>query len=252
MKKNYEHISTQVESIKESLKEIGINDHNKILDSIKTLQSEHNATSKNYSSFRDKKVIAETNIKNLKDKIKTLNIEIEKDKINYNNYRKFFIIREWINDYFIPTIGVIEQNMQSSFIEEFNEDFKKWFSILIDDPSKDTQIDSTFTPMIEQQGGTLLFSHLSGGEKTSIALAYRLALNKLVSFVANWDNSNLLILDEPTDGFSTTQLSKIRDIFNELTHTQIIVVSHEKELASYVDQTFYVKKIDDKSSITRQ
>ena len=250
--KNYEHISTQVESIKESLKEIGINDHNKILDSIKTLQSEHNATSKNYSSFRDKKVIAETNIKNLKDKIKTLNTEIEKDKINYNNYRKFFIIREWINDYFIPTIGVIEQNMLSSFIEEFNEDFKKWFSILIDDPSKDTQIDSTFTPMIEQQGGTLLFSHLSGGEKTSIALAYRLALNKLVSFVANWDNSNLLILDEPTDGFSTTQLSKIRDIFNELTHTQIIVVSHEKELASYVDQTFYVKKIDDKSSITRQ
>ena len=211
-----------------------------------------NTTSKNYSSFRDKKVIAETNIKNLKDKIKTLNTEIEKDKINYNNYRKFFIIREWINDYFIPTIGVIEQNMLSSFIEEFNEDFKKWFSILIDDPSKDTQIDSTFTPMIEQQGGTLLFSHLSGGEKTSIALAYRLALNKLVSFVANWDNSNLLILDEPTDGFSTTQLSKIRDIFNELTHTQIIVVSHEKELASYVDQTFYVKKIDDKSSITRQ
>ena len=66
------------------------------------------------------------------------------------------------------------------------------------------------------------------------------------------DNSNLLILDEPTDGFSTTQLSKIRDIFHELTHTQIIVVSHEKELASYVDQTFYVKKIDDKSSITRQ
>ena len=73
--------------------------------------------------------------------------------------------------------------MLSSFIEEFNEDFKKWFSILIDDPSKDTQIDSTFTPMIEQQGGTLLFSHLSGGEKTSIALAYRLALNKLVSLV---------------------------------------------------------------------
>jgi len=233
-------ILTQITLAEDSLQKTGVADNDEILVRIETLQSEYNSASKNYNDFRDKKVVAETNIKNSKEKITTLETNIKKDKINYNTYKKFSIIIEWLTDYFIPTVGVIEENVLSAFIEEFNENFKEWFSILIDDPSKDAYIDPTFTPMIEQQGETLSFKHLSGGEKTSIALAYRLALNKLVSNVANWDNSNLLILDEPTDGFSPTQLSKIREIFNKLEHTQNIVVSHEKELASYVDQTFLI------------
>ena len=54
--------------------------------------------------------------------------------------------------------------------------------------------------------------------------------------------SNLLILDEPTDGFSRAQLGKIGQIFREIDSQQIILVSHEQELESFADNTFRVTK----------
>ena len=63
----------------------------------------------------------------LKKTIKNVNFLGLKDKINYNTYKKFSIIIEWLTDYFIPTVGVIEENVLSAFIEEFNENFKEWF-----------------------------------------------------------------------------------------------------------------------------
>ena len=63
--------------------------------------------------------------------------------------------------------------------------------------------------------------------------------------------SNLLILDEPTDGFSKTQLSKVKDVLQELKSEQIILVSHEKELETYVDNIFQISKDAGVSRISR-
>ncbi|MCE7699569.1 MAG: SMC family ATPase, partial [Methanobacterium paludis] len=91
---------------------------------------------------------------------------------------------------------------------------------------------------------------LSGGEKTSVALAYRLALNIIVQAESTGMESNLLILDEPTDGFSKEQLYKVRDILNELNCPQIILVSHERELESFADNIFRVEKVDGISKVS--
>ena len=56
-------------------------------------------------------------------------------------------------------------------------------------------------PLVEQDGYEQDYNYLSGGEKTSLALAYRLSLNTIVQKVSAGIKSNLLILDEPTDGF---------------------------------------------------
>ena len=88
-----------------------------------------------------------------------------------------------------------------SINQEFNEHFRKWFGLLVEDPSKEARVDEDFTPIVEQDGYEQNLRYLSGGEKTSVALAYRLALNSIVQKVAAGMKSNLLILDEPTDGF---------------------------------------------------
>ena len=62
--------------------------------------------------------------------------------------------------------------------------------------------------------------------------------------------SNLLILDEPTDGFSKEQLGRVREILDELQSPQIIIVSHERELESFADQIFRVTKVDGESKIS--
>lgn len=104
------------------------------------------------------------------------------------------------------------------------------------------RVDENFTPLVEQNGYELEVDSLSGGERTSVALAYRLALNVMVKRVCNAMRSNLLILDEPTDGFSREQLFKLRDILDELKCEQVIMVSHERELESFADRVYQVTK----------
>lgn len=157
----------------------------------------------------------------------------------------------WLREFFIPTIDKIEKQVLLSIQQNFNEIYKKWYSVLIDDVTKESKINEEFTPLVEQDGFTQDVEFLSGGEKTSIALAYRLALNSMMRRESDGLKSNLLILDEPTDGFSKAQLSKVRNLLSELKSQQIILVSHEKELEAYVDNIFQITKDSGISRVLR-
>ena len=98
---------------------------------------------------------------------------------------------------------------------EFSNLFAEWFYVLASD-SFNIRLGNDFTPIIEQQDYEIDYAYLSGGERTAIALAYRLALNQVInSFLSKIKTRDLIILDEPTDGFSDQQLDKIRDILQE-------------------------------------
>jgi exonuclease SbcC len=155
----------------------------------------------------------------------------------------------WLSGYLIPTIENIERHVLVTINQEFGQLFQRWFSLLVEDPTKDARIDEEFTPIVEQDGYEQEIYYLSGGEKTSVALAYRLALNMMVCKVSTAMKSNLLILDEPTDGFSKEQLSRVQDILKEVNCPQIIIVSHEKELESFADQVFKISKTDGVSRV---
>jgi len=158
----------------------------------------------------------------------------------------------WISKFFIPTTDEIERQVLNSIRHDFNETYRNWFKILIDDSSKDSRLDEDFTPILEQDGEWQDFNYVSGGEKTSIALAYRLSLNNMMRRNSKSLKSNLLILDEPTDGFSKNHLSKVRDVLKELGSEQIILVSHERELEGYVDNIFQISKEKGYSKIERK
>jgi ubiquinone/menaquinone biosynthesis C-methylase UbiE len=55
-------------------------------------------------------------------------------------------------------------------------------------------------------------------------------------------NGNLVILDEPTDGFSAQQLDKMRDVLNQLDVEQLIIVSHEQKIEGFVDNIIRISK----------
>ncbi|MFB2623976.1 AAA family ATPase [Methanothermobacter marburgensis] len=155
----------------------------------------------------------------------------------------------WLEYYFIPALDDIETHVMAQINHEFNERFQKWFRVLVDDPDKSVRVDEDFTPIVEQDGYEQNLEYLSGGERTSIALAYRLALNMVVQSLTDV-RSDILILDEPTDGFSKEQLYKLRDIFDELEARQIILVSHEEELENLADHIYRVEKSDGISIIS--
>lgn len=148
----------------------------------------------------------------------------------------------WLSEFFIPAVKLIESHVLAGINSEFNSLFQKWIGHLLETGDIAVRVDDTFTPIIEQNGYEMDVASLSGGEKTSVALAYRLALNVMVKKVCEAMQSNLLILDEPTDGFSREQLSRLRDILDELKCEQVIMVSHENELEGFVDRIFRITK----------
>jgi len=157
--------------------------------------------------------------------------------------------QSWLSSYFRPTVKQIEGQTLVQAAARFNEHFQRFFASLVEDPDMVVRVREDFTPVFERQGFEQAYEALSGGERTSMALAYRFALNSVVreSIMAQ---PELVILDEPTDGFSKEQVYKMRGLLEELDSRQVILVSHEKELESMADHIYRVEKRNGTSMIT--
>jgi len=157
-------------------------------------------------------------------------------------------LNEWISEHLFTLLMSIEKNVMLTINIEFNKMFEKWFSMLTE--NLNARINEDFSPIIEQQGYEIDYEALSGGERTAAALAYRLSLNQIINnLMSKLSTRGLLILDEPTDGFSTEQLEKMRNILDELKTEQLILVSHEAKIENFVQKIIRFEKIDGKSSI---
>ena len=178
--------------------------------------------------------------------------KIEEAKRWKSEHKRMGNIREWVLNYFVQAVERIEKQVLLRIQQQFNEAYRTWYSMLIEDETKDTRIDEKFTPIVDQNGYELNVDFLSGGEKTAVALAYRLALNSVMRQEIDGASSNILILDEPTDGFSKDQLSKIKDVLDRLDSRQVILVSHESELETFADTVYRISKESGESKIVRE
>jgi len=182
--------------------------------------------------------------------IKGLEKEIDeklriKKKINYLKQ-----MRNWLDNYLIKLMSIMERQIMSRVYNEFNDLFKDWFNILMEEENISVRLDDEFAPIIEQNDYETSIEHLSGGERTSLALAYRLALNKVINnIIGGIKTKDLIILDEPTDGFSTDQLDKVKAVFDQLNIKQSIIVSHENKIESFVSNIMRVSKDEHISSV---
>ncbi len=152
-------------------------------------------------------------------------------------------LQNWMKGFFQELMDTIERNVMTHLQRQFNEFFREWFKMLMEDDTLNVRLDDEFSPVIEQNGYESSVENLSGGEKTSLALAYRLSLNKVINdFVSDIKTKDLIILDEPTDGFSTEQLDKLRDVLEQLNLKQVIIVSHEAKIESFVERIIRIEK----------
>ncbi len=182
-------------------------------------------------------------IKNIKNEINK-KIEI-KEKIN-----KLGQLQNWMEEFFINVVSMMERHVLATVYHEFNSAFQNWFGMMIEDEVLDVRLDSDFTPVIMQNGFETEMTNLSGGEKTAIALSYRLALNKVINdLIREVKTKDIIILDEPTDGFSSEQLDKLKDVLEELNARQTIIVSHEHKIESFVDNVLRITKNEHNSQI---
>ena len=159
-------------------------------------------------------------------------------------------LNDWISNQFSSLVDFIERNVLMKIRIDFSQLFSEWFKMLVSNEGFEVRLDENFTPLIMQSDIEMDYSFLSGGERTAVALAYRLALNQTInSVLSQIKTRDIVMLDEPTEGFSETQIDKIRDVLEELNAKQLIIVSHEQRIESFVDSIIKLKKETDVSNL---
>ncbi len=103
--------------------------------------------------------------------------------------------------------------------------------------------------VITRSGGIRSVGMLSGGERTSVALAYVLALNKMMG-----SRIGFLALDEPTSELDQERRRVLVDLLSGLTGdsslvSQLIIVTHHEDVMDSVDTVCRVRKESGRSLV---
>ncbi|MCD6589783.1 AAA family ATPase [Candidatus Woesearchaeota archaeon] len=193
----------------------------------------------------------EKEIEMLKQEEERLGKELQRAENARRIADKYEKMYEWLRNFFSELVANMEINVLASIHNVFNELFSEWFNKLVDSQEMNARLDNDFSPIIEQQGYEVGIEALSGGERTSVALAYRLALNTVLNkIIEGIHTKGLLILDEPTEGFSSEQLERVGEILRSLEVEQLIIVSHEPQLEGFVDRVIKIRKENGVSTIS--
>jgi len=148
----------------------------------------------------------------------------------------------------------IREIIRRNFLEEFRQEFQRKFEEIRKYEEEYTvDINLNYEPIAyTKDREEVPISNLSGGEKTSVALSYRLALSNLAAQISAIKPPEVLILDEPTIGLDKEDIKALNEALQNIgTIPQIIIVTHEDELKDAANFKYEVKKERGLSKITK-
>lgn len=139
----------------------------------------------------------------------------------------------------------IREVVRNKFLDDLRTEFQRFFEEIRREGEYIVSINQDYEPVAYTKSGEEVpISNLSGGERTSVALSYRLALANIAAQISGIQRSELLILDEPTVGFDKEDIRTLPEVLRNLkTIPQIIIVTHEDELKDAGDYKFEIEKV---------
>ncbi|MFT4249936.1 MAG: AAA family ATPase [Candidatus Woesearchaeota archaeon] len=157
----------------------------------------------------------------------------------------------WLKEVFSAAVSEVERVVFARLHQEFSAQFSVYVYELLEESGVFASLDESFSPLVTQDGFDAAVDSLSGGERQSLSLAYRLSLFRTINrFVDGVRTTGLLVLDEPTDGFSRQQLTRVQEVLTRLSCEQLIIVSHEPDMAGFADAVLSVVKREGVSSVS--
>ncbi len=252
-------LDSEMKSIKEELESIPENQKDYSLDLKKAREDYEKAFSdfsRLKSSSAEKRNSAELISQSLLRTAEKINekesrlVEIEKDEKRLEKVSAISSMISKLRD----DIKDIREEVRDSFLEQFKEDFQKRFEeIRRSDDDYTVDVLNNYEPVAYSSDGFETgIKSLSGGEKTSVALSYRIALSNIASEMADVSQSELLILDEPTLGFDSEDVRSLPEILEKIRIKQIIIVTHESELKSAANAHYIVDKSNGSSVVGKK
>jgi exonuclease SbcC len=136
-------------------------------------------------------------------------------------------------------VGEVENAVMRLIVSEFRRFFYEYLNRLLRDQPLEVVVTDDFGLVRKIKVGTKSYevSSLSGGQNIAISLAYRLALNRVVREYSPSLKRSVLILDEPTTGFSPDVVKRLKQLLKEISgvESQAIIVTHDEELVEAGD-----------------
>jgi exonuclease SbcC len=119
----------------------------------------------------------------------------------------------------------IREVVRDNFLEQVREEFQKRFEeVRRFEDEYTVDVLNNYEPVAYSiSGDATPLAALSGGEKTSVALSYRIALSNIAAEIADVSQSELLVLDEPTIGFDSEDVKILPEILEKIRIKQIII-----------------------------
>ncbi|MGC8975267.1 MAG: AAA family ATPase, partial [Thermoprotei archaeon] len=151
-------------------------------------------------------------------------------------------ISEYLINHVYKGVETIENFARSLAHEKFSEYFHEYFARLLEDQELVEASVRDFKPSVRVRASSLVereISQPSGAQLTALGLAYRLALNRVVRDLSRELKDSVLIMDEPTLGFSPERVEKLRELIefigSDSGRAQVILVTHDEKLLEVGD-----------------
>jgi exonuclease SbcC len=182
--KMMEQFALQQDLIKKEIGKINVDKVtiNEKIEALKNIEADYIKLKKELDAFIANESEVNAKLASLTTKHEDLNkiVSLLKKEIDaklkvQKDMNKLMQTRNWLEKYFVKLADIMEKHVMSKVHTEFNDFFREWFNVLIEDETLNVRLDDEFTPLIEQNGYETNVLNLSGGEKTAVALAYRLA-----------------------------------------------------------------------------
>ncbi|MEM4771035.1 MAG: AAA family ATPase [Acidilobaceae archaeon] len=193
----------------------------------------------------------EGEISRLKEEIARLENEInelEKATVKLDLKRRIINVLGILANNIYGRDGLVAKTLIERLRASFEEEVNSILRLLGRDFS--IRVGSNFKIIVMRAGQELAIESLSGGEKTMLSIASRLALAQILI-----DNPiRTLILDEPTEFLDENARKQVFEIIGKIAGQidQVIVVTHDTEVEEIASKTIRVSKIGDKSIVEEE
>lgn len=224
-----------------------------ITNQVERIKEQHRKAIETKSELARKAGSLRSRIDSLEKEIKEiikLQEEIERDKRELDKLKAANDLLEFSKQ----TVEEVEKQLMKRLVD----DFRKYFYLFFDTLASDQPLELVVTDDFGLEGKIKIgktayrINSPSGGQNIAISLAYRLALNQVVRTRSKTLRKGVLILDEPTTGFSRELVSRLRDLLRLMSGAegQVIVVTHDDKLIEAGDCRIKLERDQDEHQTT--
>ncbi len=235
--KKVSELEAKIENVKRELETVGkaSKELDEVTKKLSFMKKEYDDVLRKKEELSTRKGVLQGKISNYESKLEEIE-KLREELIAVRNEiskNKFYI--EFLDKHVLAIIREVERYVKSKAYVAFKEEFLRIFKTLM---MGYENIDVEITPDFKLQfkakidGTMVTIDTPSGGQLTSISLAYRLALNRVARAMIPQLREGILILDEPTYGFSPERVELLRKVlFSGEGPKQVIIVTHDRSFS---------------------